>query len=136
MAWLHVLETSFMPPFPHRLVHYCQQITKFLSHCSFGSPSCLCSLFSFISILLVLTMEMDLSSTICQFEYPNATSGRRIRLIKVSPGLESEQLAFSISEFELEQSPPFTALSYVWGNVQDMKVAMCNDCSFNITNSL
>ena len=71
-----------------------------------------------------------------QFEYIHALSKRRIRLLKLSYGSESGQLCFNLSEFDLEGCPPFTALSYAWGDPEDKKLALCNNCSVSITNSL
>ena len=69
-------------------------------------------------------LSMDLASTTRQFEYLTAVSGRRIRLLHLSPGSGSEQLCLYLSEFDLEQSPPFTALSYAWGDPQDKKTRL------------
>ena len=71
------------------------------------------------------------------FVYQSACVGRRIRLLRLSPGSGADQLTFSVEELDLDGSEFwFMAISYVWGDPTDTVVCTCDEKILRITRSL
>ena len=46
---------------------------------------------------------------------PLHDSLRQIRLLQILPGKKAHDVSFSIDDYNLEEAPPFAAISYTWG---------------------
>jgi hypothetical protein len=80
---------------------------------------------------------MDLGHLNNLFTYESSLTGRRVRVCRLLPGSRENQLSFVLSEENLDGDAfAFTALSYMWGNPDDTKLAICNGKAIRITNTL
>uniref|UniRef100_A0A0B7K0G7 Heterokaryon incompatibility domain-containing protein n=2 Tax=Bionectria ochroleuca TaxID=29856 RepID=A0A0B7K0G7_BIOOC len=60
------------------------------------------------------------------YEYTAITAPKTIRLIHISPGIETDPVRFSLETSPLESAPDFEAISYCWGTDQDQHQVVCN----------
>ncbi|KAF4470267.1 heterokaryon incompatibility [Fusarium albosuccineum] len=70
------------------------------------------------------------------FTYTAIPSGRYFRLLKVHPAPSDEPLQCELFSAELDNAPPYTALSYVWGDPTMSANLTCSGHACNITQSL
>lgn len=82
-----------------------------------------------------LGVVLSSSSKINQV-YSNRLRGREIRLLQLCPGTGSDPIHISLSETTLHESPPFEALSYVWGDASVRKEIVCERQCFLVTVNL
>jgi hypothetical protein len=62
--------------------------------------------------------------------------GEVVRLIKLTPGSGTQPLLLELSIHELAHSPPFDAISYVWGDETKREDIECNRRPLSVTKSL
>jgi hypothetical protein len=91
---------------------------------------------------------MSLGITLCNFRtlkmpdlapgyaYESLPHGKWFRLLHLYPGQLHEPLSCSLFIQELSSSPPFKALSYVWGDANDTLTITCSGYSKSITRNL
>ncbi|KAI0871315.1 heterokaryon incompatibility protein-domain-containing protein [Hypoxylon argillaceum] len=70
------------------------------------------------------------------YEYTPITTPRTIRLMHLYPGIETNPIHLSLVTITLDSAPDYEAISYCWGNAQDVRPVTCNAASLSITNSL
>lgn len=79
-------------------------------------------------------------STIPPFEqHPldvQLTEGEVVRLIELAPGTGTQPVHVKLSIHELTDSPPFDAISYVWGDETQRGKLQCNGRTLLVTKSL
>ncbi|KFY02923.1 hypothetical protein O988_01811 [Pseudogymnoascus sp. VKM F-3808] len=75
-------------------------------------------------------------SKVGQFEYDQLESTKHIRLIELLPGHVSDPLACRLTSFLLEASPPYHAISYTWGDGNDLHAMSLNEASFAVTTNV
>lgn len=61
---------------------------------------------------------------------------RSIRLLTILPGKRSDIVQCTLRVVDLEDDPPYEALSYVWGNPDPPSRILCNGKSFRVTPNL
>lgn len=61
------------------------------------------------------------------YQYCPLPSSGFIRLIGLLPGKDCDPICCSLSTVNLEETPPFEALSYVWGDAKNTKQIFCFD---------
>lgn len=59
-----------------------------------------------------------------------------IRLLTIEPGLERDKIRCNFQVVDLSVSPPYEAVSYVWGNPNPPTLIACNGVRMNITQNL
>jgi hypothetical protein len=60
----------------------------------------------------------------------------QIRLLKIHPGKAEDVIKVSLVTVDLEDAPPYEALSYVWGDISDPMTIQWNDQALHITQGL
>jgi len=60
----------------------------------------------------------------------------QIRLLELAPGGPDDELIATLSTASLESSPPYEALSYVWGDMTTPRSIRLQSSSFAITKNL
>lgn len=70
------------------------------------------------------------------FTYTALPQGRFFRLLKIHPGIISDDLVCEIFACDLETNPAYTALSYVWGDSAKSARLTCSGHICNINQSL
>ena len=65
-----------------------------------------------------------------------ALSRRAIRLLEFQPGNADEKLVGSMRIVPIDHTPPYEAISYVWGNLERTAEILCDDQVLGITASL
>ncbi|KAH8597552.1 heterokaryon incompatibility protein-domain-containing protein [Bisporella sp. PMI_857] len=68
--------------------------------------------------------------------YSDLPLGRHIRLLYLAPGTEGEPVIANLSVFALAHSPPYEALSYVWGHSGDHEPIEVNSNTIHVTKNL
>lgn len=68
--------------------------------------------------------------------YVQLTKGEAVRLIELTPGLGTQPVHVKLSIHELAHSPPFDAISYVWGDETQREDIECNKRTLSVTKSL
>ena len=68
--------------------------------------------------------------------YKPLPPGDFIRLIEILPTKVSDILCLRTKVVELNSSPPYQAISYVWGDPADTKEILCDNHHLKITLSL
>ena len=61
---------------------------------------------------------------------------RQIRLLKLYPGTEVEDVECHLEHVSLAEKPEFTALSYVWGDLTDTRTILLHNVPFPVTKNL
>jgi hypothetical protein len=79
------------------------------------------------------TMEQSTNTFIYQ---PLQTSPQQFRLASIQPGPFSSPINCTLHYANLKDSPPFEALSYVWGDAQDTLPIFLDGHVFNVTTNL
>ena len=67
---------------------------------------------------------------------PHASVHGRIRLLRILPGRTPETLRCELEVNDLDDAPPFEAISYVWGNPEPGRVVVCNEHAKKVTPNL
>ena len=67
---------------------------------------------------------------------PLDSISRQIRLLKLYPGTEVEDVECHLEHVSLEDNPEFTALSYVWGDATDIRTILLHNVPFPVTKNL
>ncbi|KAL3602190.1 hypothetical protein FPOAC2_06490 [Fusarium poae] len=70
------------------------------------------------------------------FTYTGIPPGRNFRLLKILPGSSDDALACELFVSDLDNSTPYTALSYVWGNPDKVADLELSGHACKITRSL
>ncbi|TPX12777.1 uncharacterized protein E0L32_000954 [Thyridium curvatum] len=70
------------------------------------------------------------------FTYTALPPGRFFRLLSVHPGAPEDNLICDLFPYEIDTAPPYTALSYVWGDPTKSAEVTCSGHACNITQSL
>jgi hypothetical protein len=65
---------------------------------------------------------------------PLDKSALDIRLVKLLPGDEGIHIA--IEAFSLVEAPPFNALSYMWGDSDNLEIVRCESATIRVTHNL
>ena len=71
-----------------------------------------------------------------KYQYGPLTPSRQIRLLRLYAGAEAYELCGELMHISLEETPPFTALSYAWGESQPQKAILCSGLKIEIGPSL
>jgi hypothetical protein len=66
------------------------------------------------------------------FRHESLPEGRWIRLIKLYPGSGKDPIVVELFHCELDDVPPYEAISYVWGEENETKEILCNGKSLYI----
>lgn len=69
------------------------------------------------------------------FEYTPLEAPGHIRLLRVLPGVENDQLRCECVVHDLEHDPDFTAISYTWGDPILDQLVLINDREYYTTSS-
>ncbi|KAJ9151505.1 HET-domain-containing protein [Coniochaeta hoffmannii] len=72
-------------------------------------------------------------------KYAALAPGKTIRLLTLHPGQDGEPLELSLSDSNLSEDQdalPFSALSYVWGDPEELLPAVCDGRTIGITKNL
>ncbi|KAH7176848.1 heterokaryon incompatibility protein-domain-containing protein [Dactylonectria macrodidyma] len=75
-------------------------------------------------------------ASLTKYEYKAIEGPQTIRLIHVHPGNETDPVQLSLVTTSLDKTPAFEAISYCWGDVQDLREVICDGVTLSITNSL
>ena len=67
---------------------------------------------------------------------PLGPISRQIRLLKLHPGTEVEDIECHLEHVSLEDNPGFTALSYVWGDLTNTRTILPHNVPFPVTKNL
>jgi hypothetical protein len=67
------------------------------------------------AILSHVRLTQNLQIFLRQYRYDPLPSGTSIRLLRILPSEDRRVIQCSLETFELEDAPPFRALSYTWG---------------------
>ncbi|KAF4984582.1 hypothetical protein FZEAL_258 [Fusarium zealandicum] len=70
------------------------------------------------------------------FSYTAIPQGRCLRLLKIHPGSEDDELVCDLFAADLDTTPSYTALSYVWGDPTKSADLICSGHACKITRSL
>ncbi|KAH7127868.1 heterokaryon incompatibility protein-domain-containing protein [Dactylonectria estremocensis] len=70
------------------------------------------------------------------YKYEAIPGHQTIRLICVHPGNETDPVHLSLVTTSLDTAPAFEAISYCWGDAQNLREVTCNGVILSITNSL
>ena len=69
--------------------------------------------------------------------YTPIDSGQgEIRLLEIEPGEYNDEIRINLKWAKLSQNPTYTALSYVWGHVQSLRLCLLNGIHMSITENL
>jgi hypothetical protein len=71
-----------------------------------------------------------------QYHYLPLKSRTDIRLVELQPGDHDATLVCRLVPTALDKNPPYEALSYVWGSIEDPCEMQCDGHPFYITKSL
>lgn len=71
-----------------------------------------------------------------QYVYSALTSNRNIRLLDLSPGQPGEAINCSLHIVDLDETQPYTALSYTWGELGLSQGVLCDGRELKITSNL
>jgi hypothetical protein len=61
------------------------------------------------------------------YPLPSSTS---IRLLRLKPGNPADRIECELSTVELDEAPPYEAISYVWGDPRTRRRILCNGKKF------
>src|ERR1700753_2194558 len=61
-------------------------------------------------------------STLSPYIYSDITTKRQIRLLRLVKDAEGSFQRWSLSSFDIENCPPYVAISYTWGEAVDISV--------------
>jgi hypothetical protein len=75
-------------------------------------------------------------NTLPAYQYNPLEGSRYIRLVELFPGKEEEVIHCALRHVSLDSEPNFEALSYVWGDPEDVQYIICDGCKLNITANL
>ncbi|KAI3337263.1 heterokaryon incompatibility protein-domain-containing protein [Xylariaceae sp. AK1471] len=91
-----------------------------------------------MSVLNSKSVHQDFAntSTVNTLLYDDLPLGKWFRLLHLYPGQPEDPIRCFLSIHELATSPPFKALSYVWGDATDVTIIICNKHSKCISTSL
>jgi hypothetical protein len=71
------------------------------------------------------------------YQYEELSSeGRWIRLLKLLPGTSDDKICLELFTAELENAPSYEAISYCWGDPNDLEEVICCGNTMDITYSL
>ncbi|CAG9994502.1 unnamed protein product [Clonostachys byssicola] len=70
------------------------------------------------------------------YKYTAIAAPKTIRLIRISPGIETDPVRFSLETSPLESAPDYEAISYCWGTDQDQHQVECNGKPLSMHKSL
>ncbi|KAK7433186.1 hypothetical protein QQZ08_000118 [Neonectria magnoliae] len=70
------------------------------------------------------------------YRYRSIQHGRWFRLLKIQPAPFGDGITCELFDAELDEAPPYTALSYVWGDPTKRELITCGGHDCNITHSL
>lgn len=70
------------------------------------------------------------------YQYDTLPRGRWFRIIKVLPGGFHDQLICELISLPFDEAPPYTALSYVWGDHERLRPITCSGFRRQITVNL
>jgi hypothetical protein len=71
------------------------------------------------------------------YQYEELSSeGRWIRLLKLLPGTSDDKICLELFTAELENAPSYEAISYCWGDPNDLEEIICCGNTMDITYSL
>jgi Heterokaryon incompatibility protein (HET) len=71
------------------------------------------------------------------FEYKSLTTEtRQIRLLILAPGVWSSEIKCDLKYADLDQEPYYEALSYTWGDANDVRPILLAGSVFNVTTNL
>ncbi|KAL2757799.1 hypothetical protein ACRALDRAFT_1079888 [Sodiomyces alcalophilus JCM 7366] len=76
------------------------------------------------------------SRAMMSFTYTALPGGRHFRLLKIHPGSPSDSLDCELFTSNLDNAPPYTALSYVWGDPTETADVTCSGHACRVTRSL
>ena len=71
-----------------------------------------------------------------KFEYAALPHHHAIRLLELDPGKADEKLVGSMRIVHIDHTPPYEAISYVWGNPERTAEILCDEQVLGITASL
>jgi hypothetical protein len=71
-----------------------------------------------------------------QYLYWPLEGKNAIRLLELQPGSLEDQVVCHLVPTTIDASPPFEALSYVWGSTEDKYVIQCDGNPFFVTANL
>ncbi|KAK2048435.1 hypothetical protein LZ31DRAFT_448188, partial [Colletotrichum somersetense] len=71
-----------------------------------------------------------------KYRYSPLTLNREIRLLKLHAGEGLKELSGELVNATLDETPPFTAISYAWGAPQPRKAILCSGLEMDIGPSL
>ena len=71
-----------------------------------------------------------------RYEYTALPHQRAIRLLKLEPGKVGQTLVGSMRTVDIDRTPPYDAISYVWGNPERKAQILCDGHILGLTSSL
>lgn len=71
-----------------------------------------------------------------QYQYEAIPRHDTIRLFELEPGSDDDPLFGSLRSVQIDQTPPYEAISYVWGNPAKQVVLVCDGMELRITYNL
>jgi hypothetical protein len=70
------------------------------------------------------------------YQYERLPTRKSIRLLKLLPGANGEQIRLELFTTDLDSAPPYEAISYCWGDGSDVQEIICCGQLMRITRSL
>ncbi|EUC47771.1 hypothetical protein COCMIDRAFT_34681 [Bipolaris oryzae ATCC 44560] len=70
------------------------------------------------------------------FQYSDSIRDQHIRLLDLKFGHDDEIISLGIETYEVNDHPPYTALSYTWGDAKDTASLLCNGKTIAATRNL
>lgn len=70
------------------------------------------------------------------YRYEALESPGSIRLLVLEPGERSDSIELSLKHVTLQEDPVYEAISYAWGDTNDLLSISCSEQELNITRSL
>ena len=82
------------------------------------------------------TDKTSSSSRGVRYEYEPLNSKVTFRILELLPGNEDDPVSYRLHAANWDPPPPYEAISYAWGDVNDTTLSFCHDLPLFITRSL
>ncbi|KAL2043493.1 hypothetical protein N7G274_003800 [Stereocaulon virgatum] len=87
--------------------------------------------------MMSTSKQLEPTALTGRYCYCDELEGENIRLLKLTPGLATEQISCHLVYKRLdEEDLEYNALSYVWGDASDLTTMLCDGLLFQITRNL